>query len=54
LALQRQSGLADSYVSEEGVQGRQAIVARSGAIAACEFKVLQELPQEGRIDIFRP
>jgi hypothetical protein len=54
LAVQSQSGLADRYVSEEGVQGRQAIVARSGAVAACELKVFQELPHEWRIDIFRP
>jgi hypothetical protein len=52
--VQRQSGLADRYVSEEGVQGRQAIVARSGTVATCELKVFQKLPHEGRIDIFRP
>jgi hypothetical protein len=54
LAVQRQCGFADRYVSEEGVQGRQPIVARSGAVAACELKMLQELPHEGRIDIFGP
>jgi len=54
LAVQRQPGLADRYVSEEGVQCRQAIVARSGAVAACELKMFQELPQKRCIDIFSP
>jgi hypothetical protein len=52
--VQRQSGFADRHVSEEGVQCRQAIVARSDAIAACELKMFQELAQKGRIDIFSP
>jgi len=51
--VQRQSWLANGYVSEEGMQGRQAIVAGSGAVATFELKVVQELSQEGRIDIFR-
>jgi hypothetical protein len=52
--VERQSGLADCYVSEKGVQSRQAIVSRSGTVAACELKVFQKLPDKGRIDIFRP
>jgi hypothetical protein len=52
--VQRQSWLADRHVPEEGVQGCQTIIASSGTVAACELKVFQELPQEGRIDIFRP
>jgi hypothetical protein len=52
--VQRQGGLADGYISEEGVQGRQAVVARPGAVAASEFEMFQELTQEGRIEIFRP
>jgi hypothetical protein len=34
------------------MQGRQTIVARPGAVAARYLEVFQELPQEGRIDIF--
>jgi hypothetical protein len=54
LAVQRQSGLADRYISEEGVQSRQAIVAGSGTITAIVLKMFQKLPHEGRIHIFRP
>ena len=47
LAVQRQSRLADSYISEEGVQGRQAIVARSGTITRLRSRCSRNFPTKG-------
>jgi len=52
LAVQRQCWLADGYVSEKGVQCREAVVSCPDAVAAAKFKVFEKLPQEGRIEIF--
>jgi hypothetical protein len=37
---------------EEGMDCSQTVVSRPRAVAAVEFEVLEELPQEGNIEIF--
>jgi hypothetical protein len=50
--VQRQGWLADGYESEKGVQCREAVVSCPDAVAATDFEVFEELPQERRIEIF--
>jgi hypothetical protein len=52
LALQGEGWFADRYILEEGVDCRQTVVSRPRAVATVDFEVLEELPQEGNIEIF--
>jgi hypothetical protein len=52
LTLQRQGWFADSYVSEKGVQRREAVVTGPRAVTPGGFEMFQELSQEWRIEIF--
>jgi hypothetical protein len=52
LALQGEGWLTDRYVLKEGMDGRQSIVSRPRAVTTIEFEVLEELRQEGDIEVF--
>jgi hypothetical protein len=52
LALQGESWLTDRHVLEERMDSRQTVVSRPRAVAAVTFEVLEELPQEGNVEIF--
>jgi hypothetical protein len=52
--MQCQCGFADGYVLKERVQSRQAIVPRSGTVAAREFEFFEELSQESCIEVLYP
>jgi hypothetical protein len=54
LAVQRKRRFTDGYVVEEGVQGRQTVVSCPRAVAANLFQIIEELPQEGCVEIFNP
>jgi hypothetical protein len=52
LTLQGKCGFTDGYVLEEGVHRSQTVVSRPRAVATVEFKVFEELSQEGNIEVF--
>jgi hypothetical protein len=53
LTLQGDGWLTDRYVLEEGMDGSQTVVSCPRAVAAVGFEVLEELPQERNIEIFK-
>jgi len=52
LALQGEGWFADRYILEEAMDCSQTVVSRPRAVATVEFEVLEELPQEGNVEIF--
>jgi hypothetical protein len=52
LALQCEGRFADRYILEEAMDCSQTVVPRPRAVATIEFEMLEELSQEGNIEIF--
>jgi hypothetical protein len=52
LALQGEGWFTDRYILKEGMDCSQTVVSRPRAIATVEFEVLEEVPQEGYVEIF--
>ena len=52
MALQGEGWFTDRHVLEECMDSRQTVVSRPRAVATVEFEVLEELPQEGNVEIF--
>jgi len=52
LALQGEGWFTDRYILEEAMDCSQTVVSRPRAVASVEFEVLEELPQEGDVEIF--
>src|SRR6266478_7214367 len=51
LAVQRVGGLGERYVAEEGVERREASVATASGVAALALEVVEELTEEGSVEI---
>jgi hypothetical protein len=49
--MQRMSGLLESHVLEERVDGSEARVARAGTVFANAFQVVEEKTNKGRIEV---
>ncbi|HEY1401016.1 MAG TPA: hypothetical protein VF953_05460 [Terriglobales bacterium] len=52
MALQGESWLTDRHVLEERMDSGQTVVSRPRAVVTVELEVLEELPQEGNVEIF--
>ena len=52
LAVQRKRWFADGYVLEEGVQRCKTVISCPRTVAANFFQIVEELPEEGCVEIF--